>query len=173
MKNVTTCSYTQSWVTTNGLSLYTPMDSGATQVAYYGGFGMPTVVLLGGSDHRVLFSTLSFATSDTSIMRDSILAVMNRMSTGISNEHDVVKNISIYPNPANDHIAVNLSLNSLAPITLSLIDMSGKKVFESSESNHNGKLQRDINCAALSNGAYLLRISCDGQQSERMIQVSH
>jgi hypothetical protein len=51
--NTTTCSYANSWVSNNHVGLYTAMDSGAVQVANYGGFGMPTVVLLGGLDHRV------------------------------------------------------------------------------------------------------------------------
>ena len=81
--NATTCAYTSNWCSSNGLSLYMPYDSGATQVAHYGGFGMPTVVLLGGAgSHRVMFSTLSFSTSDTTTMRDSILRLIGAMPTG-------------------------------------------------------------------------------------------
>lgn len=72
--NSTTCATTSSWVSTNGLSLYVPYDSGAMQVANYG-WGMPTVVLLGGKNHRIMFSTLSFSTSDTIMMRDSMIAL--------------------------------------------------------------------------------------------------
>lgn len=74
--NSSTCSTAQAWVTNNSLNFYAPVDSGAAQVAYYGGFGMPTVVLLGGLDHRVMFVTQSFLTSDTTIMRDSILNLL-------------------------------------------------------------------------------------------------
>ncbi len=83
--NTTTCAYTSSWVSSNVLSLFMPYDSGAVQVAHYGGFGMPTVVLLGGKapNQRVMFSTLSFMTSDTTIMRDSILALLG-VSNGIN-----------------------------------------------------------------------------------------
>ncbi len=80
--NSITCSYSSTWVSSNGLSLFTPLDSGATQVSYYGGFGMPTIVLLGGSDHKVLFSTLSFSTSDTTTMRNKILTLFG--ATGIN-----------------------------------------------------------------------------------------
>ena len=73
-QNSTTCSYSSGWVTTNGLPLYIPMDSGAAQVAYYGGFGMPTVVLLGGgSNHSVQFVTQNFVTSDTTTMHNLIV----------------------------------------------------------------------------------------------------
>lgn len=81
--NTTSCTSSSSWVSTNSLSLYMPYDSGATQVANYGGFGMPTVVLLGGkgTNRRVMFSTLSYTASDTTIMRDSILNIL-KSTTG-------------------------------------------------------------------------------------------
>jgi hypothetical protein len=65
--NTTTCAYSSSWVSSNGLSsFYVPMDSGAVAVAHYGGFGMPTVVVLGGMDHRVMYVSQSFSNADTS-----------------------------------------------------------------------------------------------------------
>ncbi len=86
------------------------MDSGATQVAYYGGFGMPTVVLLGGTDHRIMFTTLSVISSDTTIMRDSILAMLN--TTGINQLSNEVTNLSVYSNPADDIVNIKLELQS-------------------------------------------------------------
>lgn len=84
--NSTSCATSASWTSTNSLPLFMPYDSGATQVANYGGFGMPTVVLLGGKapNRRVMFSTLSFATSDTTIMRDSIINILKSTTATLS-----------------------------------------------------------------------------------------
>src|SRR5436190_12402066 len=54
--NTYTQTQVKNWVTGNGFSMI-PMDSGAAQVAYYGGMGMPTIVILGGkTTHSVLGS---------------------------------------------------------------------------------------------------------------------
>lgn len=84
--NTTSCATSSNWTSSNSLPLYKPYDSGATQVANYGGFGMPTVVLLGGkgANRRVLFSTLSFTTSDTTTMRDSILNILKSSTATLS-----------------------------------------------------------------------------------------
>ena len=109
-QNSTTCSYAASWVSSNNLStLYAPMDSGAAHVAHYGGFGMPTVVVLGGMDHKVLFSTLSFSTSDTTLMRDEILALLSPSS--IADLPGEVNAFSVYPNPAIDNVIINVALH--------------------------------------------------------------
>src|SRR5262249_20080836 len=57
--NSTTCTEVLDWCSLYGHQ-FVPYDSGSYQVAYYGGFGMPTVVVVGGSgaNKRVLFSTL-------------------------------------------------------------------------------------------------------------------
>jgi hypothetical protein len=38
-------------------TLYAHVNSGATQLTYNRGFGMPTFVVIGGFHHQVLFST--------------------------------------------------------------------------------------------------------------------
>ncbi len=83
--NSSSCSSVQSWISTNKLTMYTGLDSGKQQVAHYGGFGMPTVVLVGGRDHKVLFSTLGFSTSDTIVMRDSMDAFFRSPTAELRN----------------------------------------------------------------------------------------
>ena len=69
--NSYSCATVADWVSNNGFATV-PMDSGATQVAYYGGFGMPTVVVVGGTNDDVLFSTVGLSTSDTTAMASAI-----------------------------------------------------------------------------------------------------
>jgi len=109
--NTTKCPNVQTWVTGNSLSLFTPLDSGATQVAYYGGFGMPTVVLVGGSDHRVLFNTQNFTTADTTVMRDSIINLFQGPSA-VKQHAAQLQEVNIYPNPVSHELSVEISLNS-------------------------------------------------------------
>lgn len=170
--NTTTCTYSSTWVSSNGLSaLYAPMDSGAVDVAHYGGFGMPTVVLLGGTDHRVMFSTLSFVTSDTLIMRDSILSLFGVL--GINDVNSSVSNFEVYPNPAKDNISISFSLKEQSKITIDLVDMEGKQVIKAMNENTIGKVTKQLNVATLPDGNYLVRVRTNGTTVTKKINIIH
>ena len=170
-QNSTTCEYTSSWVSSNGLSLYAPFDKGATQVAYYGGFGMPTVVLLGGKDHKVLFSTLSFSTSDTTIMRDKILEVLN--TTGVNELPSSVSSFSVFPNPASDVISVNLDLKESTKLLVDITDLTGKQVAVIMDENKTGTVNKQFNSASLPNGNYLVCLHVNGKSYTQKLSIVH
>lgn len=175
-QNSTTCAYSSTWTSSNGLSLYSPMDSGATQVAYYGGFGMPTVVLLGGTDHRVMFSTLAFNDSDTTIMRDSILALLGVAPTGIHDNHlpSTINSLSIYPNPASNHNMIAMDLNETTNMSIDVVDMTGRQVaIICNEKIKQGTFTKHFNTEALANGTYTIRINANGKSANRKLYVVH
>lgn len=169
-QNSTPCSYSSSWVVNNNLPLFAPMDSGATQVAYYGGFGMPTVVLLGGDNRDVLFVTQDFNTSDTTTMRDLIL---NTFTAGL-NEQTTITDLSVYPNPTTDFINVGFNMNSGAEGYIELTDLSGKQVIGlSKESMEKGLVEKKINVSSLPAGNYMLQIHIDGSTVTQKVNVAH
>src|SRR5882672_9826350 len=55
-----TCSSFQSWSSGLSCSLFL---NGYDEVNYYGGMGMPTIVVLGGADHHVYYSKLGYSHS--------------------------------------------------------------------------------------------------------------
>jgi hypothetical protein len=172
--NSVSCPTTASWVSSNRLSLYAPYDSGAAQVAHYGGFGMPTVVLLGGADHHVMFSTLSFSTSDTTIMRDSILRLFNPTAPTVINElPSSVASFSVFPNPANDNVSIQLSMKETSNISIDILDLSGRKVMTVLDERQNGMLSKQVNTNTLSNGNYLVRLLVNGQTSTQKLNILH
>jgi hypothetical protein len=170
--NTTTCAYTSSWITNNSLSLYSPYDSGAVQVANYGGFGMPTVVLLGGINHRVMFSTLSFATSDTTIMRDSILALFTPLS--INDIPSNINSIDVYPNPSANIVNISIDLKEQTNLQIDVMDITGKIVASiSNDKNQQGKVTKHFNTDALVSGLYSIRINANGKIANRKLNVIH
>lgn len=170
-QNVTTCSYSASWTSVNNLTLYAPMDSGEAQVAYYGGFGMPTVVLVGGTDHRVLWSTQDFMTSDTTIMRDSILGML---TANVMEINSPVNSLEIYPNPTSDIVNLEFSINENAEIFFEIIDLTGRKVYEGKHENINkGLVNRKINLSDIPNGNYLIQINVNGSLIQENINIKH
>jgi thiol-disulfide isomerase/thioredoxin len=167
--NTTTCTYSSFWVSSNGLSLYAPMDSGATMVAYYGGFGMPTVVLLGGTNHRVMFSTQSFVTSDTTVMRDSILAML---ATGINEMPTDVSSFNIYPNPASDVISIDLELKESSTVYIEITDVFGKQIaILMNEKQNSGQLKKQFSTAMLPKGNYLFHSIINGRSFSKKLTI--
>jgi hypothetical protein len=169
--NSYTCATTASFVNTNGLSLYAPFDSGATMVAHYGGFGMPTVVLLGGSDHRVMFVTQSFATSDTTIMRDSIIALLN--TTGIGELPNEVSAFTVYPNRASDHITINIDLKETSDVLVDVADITGKQVQVIMNEKQSGVVTKQFSTASLPDGNYIVRLQANGKITTQRLSISH
>ncbi len=171
-QNSTDCAYSQSWVNSNNLSsLFVPMDSGAYQVAYYGGFGMPTVVLLGGIDHRIMFSTLSFTSSDTTIMRDSILALFG--ATGFNDLPAEVSAFNVFPNPANKEVSVKINVNQSSNLLIDITDISGKQVAIILNEKQNGLFTKQYNIENLPNGNYFVRLQANGKTVTQKITVNH
>lgn len=166
-QNSTTCTYSSSWVVNNNLPLFAPMDSGAVQVAYYGGFGMPTVVLLGGDNHDVLFVTQDYNTSDTTTMRDLIL---NNMTAGL--EQNTIQNVSIYPNPVSNLLTVNFEALQGSEMLMQLTDLSGKVVmtFEKEKLNK-GISEKQIDISGLPVGSYILSLEMNGTLVTEKINV--
>jgi nitrate reductase NapAB chaperone NapD len=172
--NSTTCSYTASWCSTNGLSLYMPYDSGATQVAHYGGFGMPTVVLLGGAgSYRVMFSTLSFSTSDTTIMRDSILRLIGAMPNAINELPKAVNSFNVFPNPSANLINIQLELNQVSNVTIDITDITGKIVAVIANEKQSGLIKKQFNTSSLVNGNYIIRLTTHQKTVTQQLSVNH
>jgi len=170
-QNSTTCEYTSSWVSSSGLSLYAPYDSGAIQVAYYGGFGMPTVVLLGGKNHEILFSTLSFSTSDTTFMRDQILKLLSPSS--VEEFPSEVTSFSISPNPAGNIASITLELKEASDVVMDIVDISGKKVAEIFGEKLSGVEIKQFNTTALPTGNYFVRLQVNGKYFIQKLSIVH
>jgi len=171
-QNVTTCSYSSSWVSSNGLSsIYTAMDSGEAQVAHYGGFGMPTVVVVGGKDHKVLFSTLSFSTSDTTEMRNKILALLE--GTSSVDLPTIVSTFKIFPNPTTDNTTITIDLKETSNVKIDIIDITGKQIVVVMDENQRGLITKQFNTAILPKGLYFVRLQTDGKTITQKISVTN
>lgn len=169
-QNTTTCAYSATWVTSNNLSLYTPMDSGAVQVAYYGGFGMPTVVLLGGNNRDVLFTSQDFNTSDTTVMRDLILGMMANTTELNKNQF----NLEVFPNPSSEVVKLSFISPANAEGFIEIIDLNGKIIQTTKLENLNtGKIEKEINVSNFKSGNYMLNLHLNEQTIKQQITVSH
>jgi len=78
--------------------------------------------------------------------------------TGIEQQIESIKHLSIYPNPANDVLNINTP-GELENVKLQIMDLAGRRMFEDSFSGASYILEtRDLN-----NGIYLLTLSVNGK----------
>ncbi|CAN5555958.1 hypothetical protein BH10BAC1_BH10BAC1_09140 [soil metagenome] len=168
-----TCGAINSWVTTNGITSI-PSDSGAYQVAYYGGMGMPTIVILGGgSSHSVLGAPyLSYTTSDTTTMAADIRNFLNTAS--VSDFNNVITKIKMYPNPGNDLVKLSFELKESADIQIDLLDVSGRRISAIlDKKNQSGAIVESFNTSVLANGSYVISIKANGIVTQQKLNVIH
>lgn len=171
--NTYTCTTVNNWITNNGFTSV-PSDSGAAQVAYYGGMGMPTIVILGGgTNHAVLGSPyIGFSTSDTTTMAADIRNFLNTSS--INEEKNILSGLTAYPNPANQEVKVFFSLAQSSDIMIDVVDLTGRVVkVVMNEKEQKGEIVKTVNTADLAKGSYMLRVVANGMISQQKLTIIH
>lgn len=147
-----TCADMQSWAKTHTVSS-TILPGGNTEVDYYGGMGMPTIVVLGGKDHKVLWKKVGFTTSDTT----KIKAAMTSFFTTVGTNDDAIQSVgvTISPNPANNLITLDVANNETTVKQIEVFNFIGERVL-SQVWTEDKKQSFDI--FTLPNGAYLIQL---------------
>ncbi len=97
--------------------------------------------------------------------------IMNAAWAGMTwvgiDESELVK-ASIYPNPAND--VLNIELDGEQELSVSIIDLTGKTVISSDFGLTTGET---INTANLVPGMYIVQIIADGKMAAQRIAITH
>jgi hypothetical protein len=166
-----TCTTATNWKNTNAPTALA-FDSGAVQVAYYGGFAMPTVVVVAGTSHQVLYnSNTDGAPGDTATIHT---AINNYFSTmGIE---DATKGITLkaYPNPVINVLNLDMNLTSGGLVDIDMTDMTGKIVKKiASETYSAGATTLQIETSDLTNGIYFIRVNINGKSYRYKVSVKH
>jgi hypothetical protein len=75
----------------------------------------------------------------------------------------LVQNVSVFPNPANQFINVVLNLNTKETAAVSLIDLSGRKLWQKAETDKADNFAWKISVADIAAGNYFVQINVGGQ----------
>ena len=119
-----TCTQLEAWQEEYNLR-GTMFEDGSSQVGYYGGMGMPTIVVTATNTHQVLFRKVGFEMSDTTEIRNAIMAGLQYNPQAIGDDLRA-KGIRIYPTVFTDRLHVTLP----APMSgkMQIFDLSGREV---------------------------------------------
>ena len=144
-----TCEALITWKSDNEINCASQFEEGADQIEYYGGMGMPTIVIVGRNTHKVYFNEFGFVPADTVAFAEAIEYALG-IAEPVSVIEEKFKNISITPNPASDFIHITDLPNS--PFTLTIINASGA-IIQTMEGS-----DRDLDVRSLPNGLYFLKV---------------
>ncbi len=80
-----------------------------------------------------------------------------------------VANFSVYPNPSNGVFTASLRLESASDVTISVLDMTGKKIFESTDRSVQ-ELNKSVDLSAIAAGVYVVNVKTDnGSVNQRIV----
>lgn len=111
-----------------------------------------------------LVVTNSFGCSDTS----NTIAVFN---VGINEASILEQYVSIYPNPSHGEFTLNLSEGVSGSLHVSLVDLSGKAIYNEYLGVFNGNYSKTFSLQHLSAGIYTLSIAIDQATVRRKIII--
>ena len=156
------CATIMYWVNTSGFTSI-PMDSGATHVDYYGGIGMPTIVVLGGGTSHTVFGSpyIGFSTNDTTAMAIDIRAFLNGTDP-IHHQNIKSGSLNFFPNPSTGTLNLMFQIKEVTTIKVDLIDAMGREVFTFfDEILSGGHKMKSFDTSIFENGNYIIRVNSD------------
>lgn len=169
----TTACATLSNFANNNMPVSTIFSSSDVNMSDYGVYGMPKVVVLGGTDHSVYYNQ-----NDSHITFSGVQsAISDALSAPLGIEQSVSNKfaISSYPNPVNNVLNVTYPNIQATIINFTIVDVLGKVVLSIAENSSYSteKSIRSINVSTLKNGNYFLKISSEIVTESIPFVVSH
>lgn len=164
------CTTVTNWKNTNA-SNAVAFDSGAVQVAYYGGFGMPTTVVVAGSSHQVIYSSnVDGPPGDTA----SIHAAINNYFATMGVEENSTVSFKAYPNPSVNVLNLEMNFTLGGQTEIDMVDMTGKVVKKITSENFNpGQHTLQVEASDVVNGIYFIRLVNNGKTKQYKVSIKH
>lgn len=161
------CSTLKSWASTNAITPTATFSNPAIKMVDYGSNGMPKVVVLGGSGHKVFLNLNSGVTNTnvTNAINDALIAADVNENTLPSIQ------VSLFPNPASEQMSAQYTLNATQQVRADIYNVAGEFVQTLFDENQSmGAQNISIPTTELSSGMYMLKIR--GEQFAEVIKFS-
>lgn len=85
-------------------------------------------------------------------------------------ENEMLNTISVYPNPTTGLFNITASNANFTQLSISVIDIQGKEVFNTSDKNYSVNYNKQINLEGLAKGIYYIRLNTGaGVKTQKLI----
>jgi hypothetical protein len=138
-------------------------DGGATDDLVVGTCGVSEAQT---SYYYDMTNTTWYYTTSTPMVR------MNFSNANIA-ENSLLNAFEVYPNPANGNTTVSISGNTNGSVAVSMMDISGKVVYQNTLTSLNGTSTLTVNTEKLSNGLYTVNVMSNGVTSTKKVVVKN
>ncbi len=156
-----TCNQMDNWKNANKYT-HTVFSGETEQVNYYGGMGMPTIVILGGlAEHKVYYNHQGYSTGENTPIINAINLAISESNTSATSQLPGDKQFSVFPNPFDN--AITVDLQSVQATHLILTDMAGLEVLRSPLSLEPGRTEITLPAGQLRPGIYFIGL-LDGER---------
>ena len=167
----TPCQTMTTWVANFGMASATVFSDPAIDMNDYGSYGMPKIVVLGGSHHQVYYNKNE---SSQGVKGAIDKALIGENTVGISVNESSIVELNSFPNPVNNVINVSYTLDQSSAIKLEVINVLGKVIRTSGNDIETiGKHNVKFDVSTLSNGVYFISITTDSGVEIERFTVSH
>lgn len=80
-----------------------------------------------------------------------------------------LEDLNFYPNPSRDRLKVRFRVEEEGPLSVKVVDMSGKEVYQTSYDRFSGIFHETIDLEKQNAGVYLLEIESAGKRTTKKI----
>jgi hypothetical protein len=158
--NSYTCEQILAWKADNNFT-HPVFNNGEDQVNYYGGMGMPTIVVTGTNEHKVFFKSIGYTSAIDGKIIEAIDSALLYNPTGVG-ETESFSGFRIYPTIASDFIRVETG-NPGQGAEFLLFDTFGRQVLAFPMDNES---IQTIQVSGLAKGIYIARLKDQKSLSE-------
>ncbi|MBC8173383.1 MAG: T9SS type A sorting domain-containing protein [Chitinophagales bacterium] len=166
-----TCDDLTDWKEDNELNPTAQFSKGAGMLAYYGSFGMPTIVIAGRETHEVFYYRQGFFMSELDEIDAAIKEALNVEAPVHITKNEVENNINIYPNPASENFQIELN-TQCGNVSAELYDLAGNSIAKVYNGPAAGNTSVSFDTKNITSGMYVLKINCDGYVMNEKVIVS-
>lgn len=88
-------------------------------------------------------------------------------------ENVLESGLSIFPNPTNGVLNVNLNLSGATTVNISVMNMLGEVVYQNSKNFGAGAQQTALDLSDIAQGSYVMNVLADGMTATRKVTITH
>lgn len=160
-----TCSDVETWKKDNGFTFPSFADAGSMMQPY--GFGMPLLVIAGGTDHKVTYKS----GWDEAKVRNGITQALSA-AMPISAAPQIVTNIAVFPNPSMGETNINIDIEKSTEVQIELYNIAGQKIsILYNAPMASGKQNVSLDTHIFAAGLYYVKVSTDLGTTQMPLQV--
>lgn len=163
-QNSISCTQMNNWKTANNFN-HPVFKGDANQVNYYGGMGMPTVVVLGGlSGHKIYYQNQGYSSSENAPIAAAInLAISESPVVSGTGELQNDEHFTVFPNPFDNTLTIAIKEMSVTHITLS--DIAGREIMRQDVPAGAGSSNVELLTESIQPGFYTVALYNGDQQT--------